>query len=81
MVKPFVKPMSPENAIKYHFTGLLLYLLISSNACFYAWRLSKKQQKLMDADDFDEEKLSKMERRMYLNWIVLDDHFKKRMLI
>ena len=59
LVKPFVKPMSPEKAFKYHYTGLALYVLISSNAAAFAYFYTRNAEKI---DDDDDEPLTPMEK-------------------
>lgn len=63
LIKPFVKPIAPEKAFKYHYTGLFLYVVISANLMIYAFHLRKEARNVMDEDeDFN---LTGLDKRMY----------------
>lgn len=53
LVKPFLKPIEPDKAIKYHFTSLFLYVFFSSNCALFGWYYYKKYS--VHAIDDDEE--------------------------
>lgn len=59
ILKPFIKPMSPETAFKFHYTGLALYVLVASNAAAFAYYYSKKVDQ-MGLEE--EEELGHMDR-------------------
>lgn len=58
LVKPFIKPLSPEQAIKYHYSALAFYVLISSNGAFLAYYFLYRPKEL-DFDDDEKDKLAK----------------------
>ena len=62
MLKPFIKPMSPETAFKFHYGALFVYVLFSTNAAAFAYYYSKK----VDPAYIEiEEEEDEMEKRKY----------------
>lgn len=62
ILKPFIRPLSPGTAFKYHYTALFIYIFLAANGAAYAWKRSKTTEQYVDPDELG---LTEVDKRMY----------------